>query len=254
MQEPVISVITVCYNAANSLVRTLTSVSEQTYPDIEYIIIDGASTDESLSLVRRYAPKASVYSEPDKGIYDAMNKGLRRATGDYVWFINAGDAFYRPDTVQMLVECLQQHGTLADIVYGDTMLIDNSGGELGLRRLRPPRRLSAESFAWGMLVCHQAFVCKRSIAPEYDLRYRYSADVDWCIRAMRLAENYLFIDNPPIARYLHEGTTTQHRWVSLGERFDVMRRHYGLVSTLLRHIVFPMRLIGQKLLAMLRRL
>lgn len=246
IQAPRISVITVCYNAEQTIERTLRSVAEQTYRHIEYIVIDGASLDGTLSLVAQYAPQARVLSEPDRGIYDAMNKGLRLATGDYVWFINAGDAFFASDTVAEAVRRMQTLPGLPDIVYGDTMLIDAEGRSLGLRRLRPPAQLSADSFRSGMLVCHQAFVCRRGLAPEYDLRYRYSADVDWCIRAMRGANTYLFIPKP-LALYLSEGTTSAHRWASLCERFDVMRRHYGLSSTLLRHLLFPFRLIYQKL-------
>lgn len=246
MQEPLISVITICYNAEQCIERTLRSVGEQTYKHIEYIIIDGASRDATLALVERFAPAAQVVSEPDRGIYDAMNKGLERAGGMYVWFMNAGDAFYSEHTVAQLVEGIRHRGVYPDIIYGDTMLIDSAGCELGLRRLRPPHNLSVDSFKVGMLVCHQAFVCRRSLAPRYDLRYRYSADVDWCIRAMQGAKSYLFIPSP-IARYLSEGTTTRHRFASLRERFDVMRRHYGLVPTLLRHLFFPLRLISQKL-------
>ncbi|MDO4707338.1 MAG: glycosyltransferase family 2 protein [Porphyromonadaceae bacterium] len=246
MQEPLISVITICYNAELCIERTLRSVSEQTYKHIEYIIIDGASTDGTLTLVTQLAPTAEVLSDPDRGIYDAMNKGLARASGDYVWFMNAGDAFYSAQTVAQLVEAVRQRGECPDIIYGDTMLIDSEGRELGLRRLRPPQHLSADSFRAGMLVCHQAFVCRRSLAPRYDLRYRYSADVDWCIRAMQGAKTYLFISSP-IACYLREGATTRHRFASLRERFDVMRRHYGLVPTLLRYLFFALRLIAQKL-------
>lgn len=247
MQEPLISVITVCYNAEQTIERTLRSVAKQTYNHIEYIVIDGASRDNTLSLVARYTPDAYVVSEPDQGIYDAMNKGLERARGEYVWFMNAGDSFYSEQTVERLVESIRLKGEYPDIIYGDTMLIDSEGRELGLRRLRPPQRLSVGSFKAGMLVCHQAFVCRRRLAPHYDLRYRYSADVDWCIRAMCQADTYLFVPSP-IACYLREGTTTKHRLASLRERFDIMCRHYGLYSTLLRHLLFPFRLIAQKLL------
>lgn len=246
MQQTLISVITVCYNAEQTIERTLRSVAEQTYKSIEYIVIDGKSRDNTLALVGQYTPEAHILSEPDRGIYDAMNKGLERARGEYVWFMNAGDAFFSKDTIADVVGQMQSLGQLPDIVYGDTMLIDSGGEHLGLRRLRPPRQLSADSFKAGMLVCHQAFVCRRSLAPSYDLRYRYSADVDWCIRAMYHAKSYLFIPQP-IACYLSEGTTTKHRFASLGERFDVMRRHYGLPTTLLRHLLFPLRLICQKL-------
>ena len=106
MMQPHITIITICYNAATTISRTLRSVTAQTYPHIQYLVIDGASKDNTLELVRDLAPQAEVYSEPDKGIYDAMNKGLDRATGDYVWYVNAGDALPSPTTVPPVVEPL----------------------------------------------------------------------------------------------------------------------------------------------------
>lgn len=235
--QPRISIITICYNAASTITRTLRSVSAQTYPNIQYLIIDGASKDNTLELVRELAPEAEVYSERDKGIYDAMNKGLDRATGDYVWYVNAGDALVSPTTVEDLIRATCTGDSLPDVLYGDTRLIDAEGHDLGLRRLRPPHQLDWRSFRSGMLVCHQAFVAKRSISPHYDLRYRFSADVDWCIRVLKEAKTTAFYPEP-IALYLNEGTTTANHRASLIERFHVMRHHYGLVTTVLQHLRF----------------
>lgn len=235
--QPRISIITICYNAASTITRTLRSVSAQTYPNIQYLIIDGASKDNTLELVRELAPEAEVYSERDKGIYDAMNKGLDRATGDYVWYVNAGDALVSPTTVEDLVRTTCTGDSLPDVLYGDTRLIDSEDHDLGLRRLRPPHQLDWRSFRSGMLVCHQAFVAKRSISPHYDLSYRFSADVDWCIRVLKEAKTTAFYPEP-IALYLNEGTTTANHRASLIERFHVMRHHYGLVTTVLLHLRF----------------
>lgn len=235
--QPRISIITICYNAASTITRTLRSVSAQTYPNIQYLIIDGASKDNTLELVRELAPEAEVYSERDKGIYDAMNKGLDRATGDYVWYVNAGDALASPTTVEDLVRATCTGDSLPDVLYGDTRLIDGEDHDLGLRRLRPPHQLDWRSFRSGMLVCHQAFVAKRSISPHYDLSYRFSADVDWCIRVLKEAKTTAFYPEP-IALYLNEGTTTANHRASLIERFHVMRHHYGLVTTVLQHLRF----------------
>ena len=235
--QPRISIITICYNAASTITRTLRSVSAQTYPNIQYLIIDGASKDNTLELVRELAPEAEIYSERDKGIYDAMNKGLDRATGDYVWYVNAGDALASPTTVEDLVRTTCTGDSLPDVLYGDTRLIDSEDHDLGLRRLRPPHQLDWRSFRSGMLVCHQAFVAKRSISPHYDLSYRFSADVDWCIRVLKEAKTTAFYPEP-IALYLNEGTTTANHRASLIERFHVMRHHYGLVTTVLQHLRF----------------
>lgn len=235
--QPRISIITICYNAASTITRTLRSVSAQTYPNIQYLIIDGASKDNTLELVRELAPEAEIYSERDKGIYDAMNKGLDRATGDYVWYVNAGDALVSPTTVEDLVRATCTGDSLPDVLYGDTRLIDAEDHDLGLRRLRPPHQLDWRSFRSGMLVCHQAFVAKRSISPHYDLSYRFSADVDWCIRVLKEAKTTAFYPEP-IALYLNEGTTTANHRASLIERFHVMCHHYGLVTTVLQHLRF----------------
>ena len=114
--QPRISIITICYNAASTITRTLRSVSAQTYPNIQYLIIDGASKDNTLELVRELAPEAEIYSERDKGIYDAMNKGLDRATGDYVWYVNAGDALVSPTTVEDLVRATCTGDSLPDVL------------------------------------------------------------------------------------------------------------------------------------------
>ena len=159
-----ISLITICYNAESTLLPTLESVARQTYPHIEYIVVDGASRDNSLDLVRSICPEALITSEPDRGLYDAMNKGICRATGDYIWFLNAGDSLRGETTVQEVVEAIEQ-GSAPDIVYGDTMIVDEERKELGLRRLRPPHNLRKKDFLRGMLVCHQAFVVARRIVP-----------------------------------------------------------------------------------------
>lgn len=235
---PIVSIITVCYNAESVILPTLKSVTTQSYPSIEYIVIDGASSDSTLELVRQYAPKAIVRSEVDRGIYDAMNKGLRLATGDYLWFLNAGDTLPSAELLEQIIrEAYPTGSRWPDIIYGDCLLVDKQGKVLAPRRLRPPRDLSWQSFQRGMLVCHQSFIAKRSICPLYDERYRYSSDVDWCIRVMKEADRFHQIKYP-ISHYLSEGATTQNRVKSLLERFDVMRRHYGLATTLYWHIRF----------------
>ena len=106
--SPLFSIITITYNAERWLEQTILSVLSQSYAGIEYIVIDGGSTDGTVEIIRRYASGIAYWtSEPDKGIYDAMNKGLQRATGDYVWFINAGDTFYAANTMQQVATLLE---------------------------------------------------------------------------------------------------------------------------------------------------
>ena len=242
-----ISIITVTYNAASVLKRTLDSVKAQSWQQIEHLIIDGASKDETISMAETYKAQCPyevvILSEPDKGLYDAMNKGLRLATGDYLVFLNAGDTLHAADTLETIVRSAQP---LPGVLYGDTAITDEQGNFLHLRRLRPPKKLSWKSFRQGMLVCHQAFYALTDIAKNlpYDPRYRYSADVDWCIRVMKEAQKRQFplVNTQAIlADYQEEGQTTIHHRDSLKERFDVMRRHYGLFTTVIMHVWFVFR-------------
>ena len=158
--SPLFSIITVTYNAEKVLERTLRSVAEQSYARIEYIVIDGASTDGTMEMVTSYKSQSpglvrfEVISEPDKGLYDAMNKGLRMATGDYVWFLNAGDTLQSPETVARLAEVAERNG-MPDILYGETDVVDKQRKFLAARRLKAPEHLTWKSFRTDILVCHQ---------------------------------------------------------------------------------------------------
>ena len=157
---------------------------------MEYIIVDGGSTDGTLTIVNKYKEHIhTLVSEPDKGLYDAMNKGIKLATGDYLCFLNAGDGLHEDDTLLRIVHSLT--GTiLPDVIYGETDIVDDEGHFLYKRRLSAPETLHWKSFKKGMLVCHQAFFARRELALEepYDLQYRFSADFDWCIRIMKKAK------------------------------------------------------------------
>jgi glycosyltransferase involved in cell wall biosynthesis len=243
------SIITITYNAAQVLQRTLDSVRSQTFRDFEHLIIDGASTDGTLDLLAGY--DATVVSEPDRGIYDAMNKGLRMAKGDYVVFMNAGDTFHDAQTLQRVAAAIIKNRKslpLPAVLYGDTDIVDAEGRFLRPRHLSAPRRLTWRSFQSGMLVCHQAFYALTAIARQtpYDLQYRHSADVDWCIRVMKEAERQrLPLVRVPgvVADFLDGGDSTRNHCASLRERFQVMRRHYGLLTTLAMHLRFLLRAV-----------
>lgn len=240
---PLFSIITVTYHAENVLEETILSVVSQTYHNIEYIIVDGASKDRTLSIVNKYRDKIqAVVSEPDKGLYDAMNKGLKMAKGEYVCFLNAGDTFHEDDTLQLIVHQLNKSNVLPDVIYGETALVDVQRHFVRMRRLQIPDTLNWKSFRQGMLVCHQAFIAKRALAETYDLNYRFSADFDWCIRVMKKA-SLLHNTRLTLIDYLDEGMTTKNRKASLKERFRIMAKHYGYISTVLHHIWFVLRLL-----------
>jgi glycosyltransferase involved in cell wall biosynthesis len=241
-----VSIITVAYNAEKTLEQTICSVLRQTHPQIEYLIIDGHSTDNTMSIVRQYEAGITRWlSEPDTGLYDAMNKGLQMATGDYVWFLNAGDTLQHSDTVARLVAVAENSG-MPDILYGETDLVDSGGQLIAARRLKAPAQLTWKSFRFGMLVCHQSFIVRRTLAPLYNLQYRYSADFDWCIRCMKAAANIVNTHLRPV-NYLYEGLTTANRKASLRERYVIMCRYYGVFVTAILHVWFAARFYWAKL-------
>lgn len=242
MNKPLFSIITICYNAEATLEKTIQSVLAQTYPNVEYIVVDGASKDNTLAIINRYRPQLSkVVSEPDKGLYDAMNKGIGLATGDYLCFLNAGDTFFSANTLQEMVATLPADKQ-PDVIYGETALVDAEGHFVRMRRLQAPEVLTWRSFRQGMLVCHQAFFARRELVPLYDLQYRFSADFDWCIRIMKQS-HLLHNTHQTLVNYLDEGLTTSNQKASLKERFRIMAKHYGLFSTLLHHLWFVFRAI-----------
>lgn len=243
---PKFSVITVTYNAEKVIEDTIQSVISQNYHHIEYIIVDGASKDHTLQIAEKYKERISlIISEPDKGLYDAMNKGITAASGDYLCFLNAGDCFHEDDTIQMVVHSLNGKTELPDIIYGETAIVNSQRHFIRMRRLSAPEKLNWKSFKNGMLVCHQAFFPKRAIAEPYDLSYRFSADFDWCIRLMKKSRT-MHHTHLTLIDYLDEGMTTQNHKASLKERFRIMIKHYGAFTTIVQHVRFVFRLITKK--------
>lgn len=259
------SIVTITYNAEAVLGKTVDSVLAQTYPHVEHIIVDGASKDATVAVAEDYKRRSDaacnghaiiISSEPDNGLYDAMNKGLARASGDYVLFLNAGDFFPCPSVLSEIVRSAAldniPKGQLPAVLYGNTDVVDNDGNFLFRRRLQPPEKLSWRSFRHGMLVCHQAFYARVDIAKDiaYNCDYRYSADVDWCIRVMKEAERHrlpLHNLHAVVVNYTEEGQSTIHHKDSLRERYRVMCCHYGNVSTFFMHLWFAVRLLYNKI-------
>ena len=244
--KPKFSIITVTYNAASVIKPTLDSVISQTYTNYEYILVDGGSKDDTVAIAKASGIKfAHIISERDKGIYDAMNKGIALATGDYLCFLNAGDAFYTPETLQTIVNAIAEEKELPDVLYGETAEVNDNRDFVRMRRLQAPKELDWRSFKNGMLVCHQAFYARREIVPMYDLKYRLSADVDWCIKVMKEAKKMVNV-NATVVNYLQNGISLQYHRKSLIERFNIMCKHYGLLSTIGRHIWFVVRSFVKK--------
>lgn len=171
-----ISIVTISYNCINVVEETILSVIRQTYTNIEYIIIDGASKDGTVDVIRRYADKINYFvSEPDKGIYDAMNKGLNAATGDWVIFMNAGDSFYNNTVIERFVPQIEKDTVIA---HGDIMVI---GKHFKYHRKPTP----IEQMKERMTVRHQATFTKLSYhkTHPFDTSYRSSGDYAFFYKA-----------------------------------------------------------------------
>ena len=235
--------------------------------DIEYIIIDGKSTDKTLQIAKETALEYNnlnnnfnnndnhtkknidiLLSEKDSGLYDAMNKGIKLATSEYILFMNAGDTFFDKNTLKNIFENSQNSNNIdnisSDIFYGDAQMISEDTNEiLGLRsEITPhklPKNLLWQDMALGMVVCHQSFVVRRTLAPMYELKYRYSADVDWVIKCLKISKKTTFT-GLTVANFLLGGLSTTQRKKSLKERFEVLCAHFGVFKTVLAHfkIVF----------------
>ena len=244
IMEPLFTIITVTFNAASVIEPTLESVAQQDCDDFELLVIDGASTDDTVARVNKAGIAGThILSEKDRGLYDAMNKGIRLARGQYLIFLNAGDAFAAPDVLSRLRDAAAGD---PGIIYGQTDLVDEERRVVGKRHLTAPELLTPDSFKRGMLVCHQAFVARRDLVPEYDLQYRFSADYDWCVKVLKQSPKNAYVGPEPLIHFLTGGTTTANHRASLLERYRIMCRHYGRMSATLHHLAFIPRYLKSK--------
>jgi glycosyltransferase involved in cell wall biosynthesis len=240
--SPKISIVTVVYNGSVLIERTIKSVVSQTYHNIEYIIIDGASKDDTIDIIKKYESKIAVIkSEKDHGIYDAMNKGLTIASGDYILFLNAGDELFSIDTISKIIAIADN----ADVFYGNTIVLDAKGNELGDRRLKPPLHLNWKSLKYGMCVSHQSFIAKKSLCEFYDLNYSISADIDWVISILK--KSHIIINTHSyISKFLEGGTSNKNRTKALKQRLVIMIKHYGFFQTILNHLYITIRYVRHR--------
>ncbi len=235
--NPKLSIVTVVYNAQPLIERTIKSIIAQTYINIEYIIIDGGSDDGTLELAEQYQSQiALILSGRDNGLYDAMNKGLKNATGDYIMFLNAGDELYDKDTITRIFAS----SVNADVYYGNTLVVTEDGKALGDRRLKPPAQLNWKSLKYGMCVSHQSFIAKRLLCDFYNLEYSIAADIDWVINVLKQADKTTYTGGY-ISRYLAGGTSHRNKQSAWAERFRIMAKHYGFVQTLWNHVYIVVR-------------
>jgi len=248
LERPFLSIITVCYNAASVLEDTIKSVIEQTCDDYEYIVIDGASKDDTLNIIEEYNEYITRWiTEADKGIYDAMNKGIELAQGKFIWFLNAGDTAFDRYVVQQLKESAGEH----DVLYGDVMIVDAERKPLGLRSEitvhHLPSHLAKKDMQRGMIVCHQGFIPLHHLAPFF-IQNNLSADIDWTIRILDHAKSVFKVDFV-LAEYLAGGVSKKKWKKSLLDRYDILKNHFGFTRTIFNHVL----IIGRAIIHRIKR-
>jgi glycosyltransferase involved in cell wall biosynthesis len=248
-----ISIITVVRNAKELFLQTLESVKNQTYSNIEYIVVDGNSTDGTKELIEENKEFITTWiSEKDKSLYDAMNKGLKLSTGDSVWFLHAGDTIPSPQTLENVVNDIlkeEKDFQQIDFIYGKVKIkqLDNSFTDY--HKIAPTEKqlskLGYKIFLEGMLICHQAMLVRREIAPLYDLDFRLAGDIDWSIRLFKEIEKRkkdreeirVKKTETVIAHFLAGGISTSQKKKSLQERFKIFQKHIGFVGAVWQHFV-----------------
>ena len=242
-----LSIITINYNNCEGLKNTYNSVIVQQNLKkwAEWIVIDGNSSDGSADFLRSVSNEIDVLKiESDKGIYDAMNKGLELATGIYVWFINSGDSFYSEKSIERVCETIES--SKAKIIFGDTMFVSEDGKQLGLiSKLKPqtlPKKLTFHSFKFGMNVCHQSVIVQKSICPEYKTEYKLAADIDWLLEILKHHNSSERVEYP-LSNFEVGGSSYQHTKKAWKERFDVFSKHYGLIPNIIHHVWIIVRRI-----------
>jgi glycosyltransferase involved in cell wall biosynthesis len=253
-RPPLLTILTVTRNSAPVLEGTIRSVLAQTYPHIEYLVVDGASSDHTEIILRlcenlnNRLLNGKVFkrlSEPDRGLYDAMNKGLKMASGDFVWFLNAGDQLFDNQTVEKM---MLQATPATDVLFGEVMLVSETRRRLGTRSQlttqKLPERLDWQSLRMGMVVCHQAFAARRNLAPPF-IEHNLAADIDWVIEILKKSRENVHT-HLVLAEYLVGGISKQRHRQSLKDRYAVLKKHYGFWSNLWSHLRIAVRAFWQE--------
>jgi len=191
-KHPKISIVTVCYNAEKDIEKTILSVINQTYDNIEYIVIDGGSHDGTLSVINKYASKIDkVISEPDKGIYDAMNKGITLAKGDWINFMNAGDTFASKNVLEKIFKNVSYKENIG-VIYGQTY--SSNGKYVSEAYLDPFWK--TDNYLHSMGFCHQSTFVRGNIAKKhfFNTNYKVAADFDMMYNIYNNGYKFVYVD------------------------------------------------------------
>lgn len=179
-----ISLITVCYNSSSTILDTLLSINSQTYPHLEHIIIDGGSKDDTMTIVKAHGKRlTTVISEPDRGIYDAFNKGLSRASGEVVGFLNSDDVYANPDVISLVMDAFGNDSV--DAVYADLIYVRRDNLDK-ITRYWKSRPYQSGAFSHAFVPPHPTLFLRRRVYERiggFDTTYRLAADYEYMLRA-----------------------------------------------------------------------
>lgn len=225
-----ISVITVCYNAETTIADTLDSIALQTHGDIEYIVVDGGSTDRTLEIVRNHPVKtATIISEPDKGLYDAMNKGWRMATGEFVGYLHADDLFTDKFAVARIAAAGEGASEALGAISGDVHIVDQYDIDKIVRRYAA-RDFQLSRLKTGYAPPYPGFFVRRkayNVVGDYDLRYPLASDFDFIVRLLHVHRFEWKVVNETIVKMREGGVSSNLKavWTMYLEVIDACRRH-----------------------------
>ena len=235
-----ISVITVCKNSGNNLEKTVKSVLAQTYPNKEYVVVDGGSTDDTKKILKRYGKKIEeIISEKDKGIYDAMNKGINRATGEILLFMNSGDTFYDNDVVKRVVS---NWPNIADIVYGDVYLNKE-------RKFKDQSNVG-KPFLMCDNICHQSMFIKKQCFKDiglFNIKYKIAADYDWLLQAIYVNELVVKHVNIAIANYEGGGKSADKKLFDY-EQKEILKKNFSTGDIFVNKLIYKITDFTKKLI------
>lgn len=204
-----LSIVTVCFNAEKTIKRTIKSILEQTYTGFEWVVVDGKSTDRTNGIIKKYIPeferkgiKVNYCSEPDRGIYDAMNKGALMAIGDYLTYMNADDLYYNNDSIEQVIATLENSS--ADVIYGDTCFIKNDTQYI-------EKAKQIKTITYHLPFCPQAAFVKAELQRQlrFDTQFQISADYDFFLRAYLQGKEFQKIDQV-VAYFTFGGTSNEN--------------------------------------------
>lgn len=215
--NPLISVVTVSYNAVSVIEKTILSVISQTYSSMEYIIIDGGSTDGTVDVIKKYSDKISYWvSEPDKGVYDAMNKGVKIASGEWVNYMNAGDSFASNSVLCALFDMDLSEDI--GVVFGDTVFVKGNSRKVVRYGVDPHHKV--------MPSCHQSIFCKRELLLKYlfDLSFKIAADYNFFYQIYEANVQRKYVNIIVSIYDAMDGISSRHEWVTRKEMLKIENR------------------------------